>query len=501
MRLPHAARAGVLLAACAAALAAQDLATQIQRAIDASPAARAAFWGIRIVEAAGGATLYEQNAHRFFVPASNTKLFTTALALTRLGAEYRFTTSVRAAAPPDAQGRLRGDLVFYGGGDPNLSARAIPYRTGPQEGNPLRAIEELADKLVAAGLRRVEGGVVGDDTFYVWSPYAEGWAVDDPQWEYGAPVSAIAINDNAFTLSMLPGARAGEPAHVTLTPPLELYRLDNRVRTVARGERRRVTLDRDPGGMQLRLWGTFPAGGEAWEQLLGIEDPALYAALALRDALASRGVAITGDARARHLFPNQVEDLTEAPAPEPPPGVELARLVSAPLVEDLRITDKVSQNLHAEMALRAVGRARRNVGSREAGLEEMKSFLAEAGVEPDGFYFRDGSGLSRLNLVTAATVVKLLQHMYATPAREAWVNLLPVSGQDGTLRSRFTGTPAAGRVQAKTGTLSHVSALSGYAARRDGQTIVFSILVNNYHPRHSSEVRGVMDRICTLMVE
>jgi D-alanyl-D-alanine carboxypeptidase/D-alanyl-D-alanine-endopeptidase (penicillin-binding protein 4) len=487
------------LLACAA-LPAETLGEKIAHALDASPAARSSFWGVTVVDLKSGETLYETNANRFFVPASNVKLFTTALALARLGAERRFTTTVRAAARPDPSGIIRGEVRLVGGGDPNLSARALPYRPGSSDGNPLAAIEDLAAQMAAAGVRRVEGDIVGDDTWYVFAPYPEGWGVDDPQYEYGAPVSALAINDNAFTLRIEPGAAAGDPAALQFRPPLEFFQVDNRIRTVAVGERK-IRFDRDPGGSQLRLWGSIPARDRGTEMLLGVEDPALYAAAALRSALAARGVTVTGSVGARHLLPNQIEDLTQGPTPDPTGwGFEIARRVSAPLVEDLRVTDKVSQNLHAEMALRAVARARRGVGSREAGVEEMKLFLDEVGAERTQYNLVDGSGLARLNLVTASTVMKLLQHMYARPDRESWIGLLPVAGEDGTLSSRMGGTPASGRVHAKTGSLSHVAALSGYIERANGDVVAFSMLVNNFNGR-PTEVRGVMDKICNLIVE
>jgi D-alanyl-D-alanine carboxypeptidase/D-alanyl-D-alanine-endopeptidase (penicillin-binding protein 4) len=180
--------------------------------------------------------------------------------------------------------------------------------------------------------------------------------------------------------------------------------------------------------------------------------------------------------------------------------VELARRDSAALLEDLRITEKVSQNLHAEMALRAVAKVRRHVGSREAGIAEEQAFLDELGIDRASYTFADGSGLSRLDLVTPAAVVRLLAHMYQPAARDAWVSLLPVAGEDGTLHARFAGTGAAGRIFAKTGTLSHASALSGYARRRDGKMLAFSILVNNYNGP-AGELRAAIDRVCALMLE
>ncbi len=496
---------GIGLAALMLALAGQAHGASLAQRIDAALAGDTAFWGIQVVDVSSGRTLYQHNATHFFVPASNTKLFTTAMALTRLGPDFTFQTRVLADALPDGEGRVRGPLRLMGGGDPNLSARAIPYRTGPISGNPLAAIEDLAEQIAARGVKRVEGGIVGDDTWYLWEPYGSGWGIDDPESDDGAAVSALTINDNGFTLTIRPGARAGDLAALSFNPPLEYYQIDNRVVTVGPhqddpGSERRIRFSRLPGSRDARLWGAI-APGAVDALVLGIEDPARYAALALKNALEDRGVAVDGAAEARHEYPNQVTDpARRAEAPAPPEGVELARRVSAPFIEDLRITDKVSENLHAELALRAVGRERRNIGSVEAGLDELKTFLGEAGIAPESYNLRDGSGLGRLNLVSPSAVVRLLRYMYTSPHGKEWLELLPVSAQDGTLEHRFANTPAAGRVHAKTGSLSHVSALSGYIRRKDGKWVVFSILVNNYNAA-TAGVRSTMDRICNLIVE
>lgn len=487
--------AAALALALVCRLPAAGLPESIQKLLDSSPAARTAFWGIQIVDLGSGKTLYELNPDRFFVPASNTKLFTTALALMRLGPDFTFQTRVLAAGSPDAEGRMHGSVRLVGGGDPNLSARPIPYRMGAVSGNPLAAIEDLADQVAARGVSRIDGDIIGDDTWYVWQPYAVGWSIDDPQSDDGAPVSALTINDNVFTLSIRPGVRAGDPAALELNPPVEYYRLDNRIRTVPAGGERSIHLRRIPGSRDAQLWGTIPLRDRGQDLLVGIEDPAQYAAKAFRQALEDRGIAVAGAAVAEHQLPSETPEREDTPS-----GVELARRISAPLIEDLRIAAKVSQNLHAELALRAVGRARRDTGSFEAGLDELKAFLGEVGIDPGAYNILDGSGLARLNLVTPATVMKLLRYMYGSPARENWISLLPVAGQDGTLSSRFGDSAATGRVHAKTGTLSHVSALSGYAERADGAWVAFSILVNNYNGR-AAEVRGVMDRICTLLLE
>ncbi|HEY1220157.1 MAG: D-alanyl-D-alanine carboxypeptidase/D-alanyl-D-alanine-endopeptidase [Bryobacteraceae bacterium] len=474
----------------------------IERLVESSPAARGAFWGIQVTDLKTGRTIYQRNADRLFVPASNTKLFTTALALERLGPQFTFETRVTADRPPDADGCIRGSLRLVGGGDPNLSARAVPYqpepaRAAPAPGYALAALAELADQVVAKGVKCVDGDIVGDDTWYVWEPYAEDWSIDDPTYEYGAAVSALALNDNALTVSVSPAAREGDPAAIALEPAVEYYSIDNRIRTVpagAAGGEHAIHVHRAPGSLELELSGTIPLGGPAQLLAFGIEDPADYAALALRQLLEERGVTVNGGVVARHLLPG---DAADGPTPEAD-SVALARHVSAPLVEDLRIIDKASQNLHAELALRAVGRVRRNVGSRAAGLDELRAFLTEAGVADASYNIEDGSGLSRPNLVTPAAMVKLLRYMYNSPARDTWISFLPVAGRDGTLAGRFDGTPVAGRIHAKTGTMAHVNALSGYARRRDGSWVAFSILVNNSN-QSAAAVRAVMDQICILI--
>ena len=469
--------------------------------LNGSPVARSSFWGVRIVSIPSGRLVFERNAARLFVPASNAKLFTTALALTRLGPDYRFHTTVLSDKTPGPDGCVEA-LRLVGGGDPNLSGRTIPYNRDAPAGDPLAAIEDLAAQVAAHGVRCVNGDIVGDDSAYVWQPYAEGWDIGDAVWDYGAPVSAIGINDNTLSIALSPGAQVSASALMQLTPPAEFYEIDNRVRTVpadAKAERH-IMIDRLPGERQLRIWGTLPLNDPGDTEVVGIDDPALYAAAVLRDDLVRRGITVGGKVRALHLYPNQILDLVNGPAPAPDAGVELARRDSAPLVEDLRITDKISQNLHAEMALRAVARARRQIGSREAGIAEEEAFLDEIGVDRGSYTFLDGSGLSRQDLVSPTAVVQLLQYMYRSPAREAWIGLLPVAGEDGTLHSRFAGTAAAGRIFAKTGSLSHVAALSGYARRRNGQMLAFSILVNNFNGP-AADLRAAIDHVCTLMLE
>jgi len=466
-------------------LAAAELPDKIQRVLDGAAGMRRGFLGVQIVNLGTGAVVFESNADHLFVPASNSKLFTTALGLTRLGPDYKFHTTVVASGEPDADGRIAGAVSLIGDGDPNLSGRELPYRVDSPRGDGLRAIEDLAGQIVARGVRRIDGDIVGDDSAYIWEPYPDGWGQGDALWEYGAPVSALTINDNTFTLNLHPG----DPARISIEPPLEFYQIDNLVES---GSPKKIKIGREPGSRQLRIWGTLPPKDPGLSEILAIHDPALYAAVALRDALTRHGVAIRGGAVARHWLPGE--------AAIPTTGVELARLDSLPLLEALRVTAKVSQNLHAELILRAVGRARRGAGSREAGIEEMRVFLKEAGIPASEYQLADGSGLSRTSLVTPGGVVRLLRFMYASPHRENWLSMLPVGGEDGTLQRRLKGTVAAGRIHAKTGSLTHVTALSGYAERKDGTMLAFSFLANN-QSAPAGEVRAVLDKICVLMTE
>jgi len=487
---------GLLALALIAPLAtAADLASRLDHIVDTSGALSHAFVGMRVVRLSDGHVLYARNSERLFVPASNMKLFTTALALSKLGAEYRLSTQIGASAPMDAEGALPGDLELIGGGDPSLSGREYPYRshTAPAALYSFRAIDELADQLAAHGLKRIDGNIVGDDSRYVWEPQPGPWSSDSATREYGAPVSALIVNDNTFALTLRPAARVGDSARITLTPPFENFAIDNHVVTTERGERK-IELYRSASGHELHLWGTIPKSDAGYMQELAIGDPALYAAEVLRDALLRRGISIRGDAVARHWFPDET---TSGP---PKLEVVLAEHRSPPLFDLLQVVDKVSQNLHAEMFLREVAVASGRPGSREAGLAAMGEFLTGAGISRDEYQFTDGSGLSRATLVSPTAITQLLAYMNESPHSEEWRNLLPIGGEDGTLGSRFTGRPEARAIHAKTGTLDHVKAMSGYADTTANGRIAFSLLVNNFE-EPAPGVTKTIDQLVLALIE
>ncbi len=462
----------------------------VDAAIDVSAVSRQTYWGIQAVQLSTGKVLAAKNPKNWFVPASNAKLFSTALALSSLGPHYTFNTVVSAPSKPTPEGLIRGDVVLRGGGDPTLSGRTYPYRQDAARGDPLQAIDELADQVVESGVRRIEGDIVGDDTRYEWEPYPEGWAADDEAWDYGAGVSALVVNDSSIRVVIRPGRAAGELARISVQPSVECVTILNQVRTTAaRGQK--VEARRAPNSTAIELYGGISLRDGAVVREVAAGDPAEFAACLLEDALRRRGVEVEGAPRARHRWPGGVPKKAETEAEGT--GFVLARRTSPPLEQIVAAVNKESLNLHAEMLLCEAGLAAGGEDGRQAGLKAMNSFLAAAGVPDSSYDLEDASGLSRLALVTPEAVTRLLAYMAASPQKDAWLASLAVGGEDGTLEHRFTNL-AAGRLRAKTGTLTHVSALAGYAESATYGTVAFSILANNYNAK-AGAIRPTIDRI------
>jgi D-alanyl-D-alanine carboxypeptidase/D-alanyl-D-alanine-endopeptidase (penicillin-binding protein 4) len=486
------------------------LAPAIEQILNEPDVARA-FWGVDVVALDTRQRLYSLNPDRLFTPASNTKLFTTAAAFALIGPEFQFKTTVESIGFIDKYGRLNSDLIIVGRGDPNLSGRTLPYNLHTErKAPPIQALIDLADQVVQKGLKYVDGDIVADDSYYVFERYGEGWSQDDLAWEWGAPVSALTINDNVLFVNILPADRPGEKAFLNITPYPEYYRIENRVTTTPQGTGpRKIFINREPGSNQVTIWGNIPLDDAGAGEALAIEDPADFTARVFRDLLEQRGVTVYGRPRTRHTELASVQTFsvtsiasgggTDGTGHSAPGPLVLASHESVPITEDLRVINKVSQNLHAELTLRLLGKEKGTSGSIQGGLEVIRGFLTSAGVQPEQFVFYDGSGLSRENLVSPAAVVKLLQYSYGQPWGKLFEDTLPVSGLDGSLSDRLKVPPYKGAVHAKTGSLNHVSSLSGYATTATGQPIAFSILCNN-HNLTNKKVVDTIDRIVEKIV-
>jgi D-alanyl-D-alanine carboxypeptidase/D-alanyl-D-alanine-endopeptidase (penicillin-binding protein 4) len=475
-----------------AALAApkDDLAKRIDAILSRPDIARG-FWGIEIEDLDTGRVLYSRDADKLFTPASNTKLFTTAAALALIGPDYTFRTTVESAAAPDKYGRLSGDLVLVGRGDPNLSGRSLPYNLKTERPfPPEHVLEELADQLVARGVKVIDGDLIADDSFFIDERFGQGWSQGDLAWAWGAPVSALAVNDNVVYLNIFPAERVGERAFISITPFTDYYRIENRVVTSPAGSgARKVFVQRQPGSKRIEVWGNIPLDDAGAGEALAIEEPAEFCARLFRELLAKRGVVLYGQTRARHKSMASLGTTsvtTGAPfgaggetQPVPQPSVVLAEHRSMPLGVDIRVINKVSQNLHAEMLLRLLGREKGTSASAAGGLEVLRGFLLQADLRTEEYAFYDGSGLSRQNLVSPRAIVKLLRYAATQGWGAAFIESLPLAGVDGTLAARFKSLPAAAILHAKTGTLDHVNILSGYLITARGRRLVFSIAGNN----------------------
>jgi len=509
---PAFAASGATPAGASSPVAATQLDTRISGLLS-SPDLAHGFWGIEVASLATGKTLYTLNSEKLFTPASNTKLFTTAAALALIGPDYRFRTTVETTGTLDRYGRLNGDLVLVGHGDPNLSGRELPYEQRTQRADdPIQALESLADALVQKGVKYIDGDIVADDSYFAFERYGEGWSQDDLVWADGAPVSALTINDNVVFVNILPADRAGEKAFVSLKPTTDYYRIDNRIITTPAGTGRKFFVNREPGSTVLTLWGNLPLDDPGTNEALAIEDPAEFAAGLFRQLLEKRGIVIYGHQRTHHTELATLSTFTAtAIAPSHGGGggvrplktdqpITLASYESKPLIEDVRVINKVSQNLHAEILLRLLGRERGNAGTIEGGEEVMRGFLMQAGIANDQYAFYDGSGLSRQNLVTPHAIVELLRYAAAQPWGAAYKSSLPVAGMDGTLSERMKSARLEKRVLAKTGSHSSVKALSGYATTDSGEPVVFSIVSNNLN-LPAKRVTDTIDQIVEAIVE
>ena len=430
-------------------------------AILGAPALRGGIVGAEVARVSDGQVLYSQNPDTRLMPASNRKLFTAAAALELLGPQFTLKTDVLMRGRPDSQGTVAGDIYLRGGGDGLLS---------------LSDLDELARQVAGAGVRHITGGVCGDGTLFTDGPYGDGWEWDDLSDDYAPQISALEVNEGIVSVHVTAGKSVGDLANVQVDPPGYMAVADS-TRTVAPGKGVDCRIYRPYDANYLVVTGTVTVGGTV-ANTATVGDAPRFAATMFRQALARRGVSVDGPAYVGRAPASATETL--------------ASHLSLPLGQYLAKMDKPSDNLLAECLFRMIGATRGQAGGYEAGLAAARPFYQGLGLNMDTVTLADGSGVSRRNQVTARAVTSLLVGMHGKPDWKAFYDSLPIAGVDGTLRRRMIGTPAAGNVHAKTGTLTGVICLSGYVTGHDSVLYAFSLLMNNF-PGSGASARAAQD--------
>ena len=559
---------------------------------------RYGYCGVVVRDLQTGETLYRRDSERVLIPASNMKLLVSAAALHRLGPDYRFRTRVwmRGTLLPD--GTLQGDLILQGLGDATLE---------------MRGLETLAQQVRQAGVQRVQGYLLYDDSWLDAERYGFGWSSDDEPFGYQAQMSALCAERNAVRLYAKPATQVGQPAQLRLEPATDYVALVNRTRTGERGAANTgIRATRTRARNQIIVDGTLPLGSE--EVFVGryaVENPSRYAAHLFRQALQAAGVVVergivpnlwkiddpllkvppasrgnpaahstvplakrgephalqsvplakrgepAGGGRfalsaslAKQGEPHALQSVPLAKRGEPAGGGQfvnfdravgltrqthnplwsaeaklqhsaeaerphaihavwkrgdagvtlLAEHLSPPLREVVALINKPSDNLITEITLKTLGKEVRGEGTTAVGVQVLREFLQSAGLEMGAVHIVDGSGLSRINGVSAENFVRLLEYMHRSPHAEAFRDSLPVYGVDGTLRNRLRGTPVQGNGYAKTGSLNRVSSLSGYLRTKSGRWLAFSIIMNAYNAA-GSDARALQDKLVQILWE
>jgi D-alanyl-D-alanine carboxypeptidase/D-alanyl-D-alanine-endopeptidase (penicillin-binding protein 4) len=433
----------------------------------ASSALKGADVGVHIVRLDDGKTVLARDADRLLVPASNTKLFTTAAALVDLGADFHFETLI---------GTDGHDLVVVGGGDPAIGGRFT-------DGDPTIYFRRWARLLKQEGVNYIAGDLVLDDSRFDRQWIHPHWSKTDRGRWYAAPIAALSLNDNCIDVRIAPGAKLDGPAAVTLTPDVPFLKVTNLTRTVSNSKQHAPRVLHRAGDDAIECGGAVYHHAAATKTPVPVDDPTRFFAAVLRDVLAEEGVRIAGQTR-------------QSPHARDSKTFRTRVSHRFPILPAIAVTNKESQNLFAEHLLKTIG-AEHSEGTWDAGRRAAVHTLTRLGVAADSFALDDGSGLAQQNRATARSFTTLLAAMHRGPHATLFRQSLATSGVDGTLKKRLAGPPYRGRIFAKTGSITGVRSISGYVHTRSGEWLAFSLLINR--PRQS--VRSLQDEFCRILAD
>lgn len=440
-----------------------NLSADLQRLFE-DPQFYDSIWGVAVQSLKTSEFIYLKNEHINLIPASNLKLFTTATALVKLSPDYQINTPIYRTGTISNDGVLEGDLIIAGRGDPSISGRYY-------NGEMTHVFKTWADSLRRHGIKKIKGNIIGDDNYFDDEALGRGWAWDyETEW-YAAQVSALSFNDNCIDLIVSPGDSCGAAAHIEIVPNVAYAEIDNQIKTVDGSIQENVSFSRERGTNKITLYGNINVISEKKRYWITVENPTSFFVESFKQILSANGIETSGEAY-------DIDDLSYTY----PTDDSLIVLThhSPALYRIVETINKNSQNLYAELILRILGAEYKGKGSARNGVQVVQEFITQIGINPANFNMVDGSGLSRLNLVSVNDVLTLLKYMFTHPYSDAFTSSMPVSGVDGTLKNRLNQETTRGKVRAKTGYLAQAVSLSGYIEDEQQNLYIFSMINNNY---------------------
>ena len=439
-----------------------------------------AHWGVLIKSLTTGETIYGRNSNRMFMPASNQKIITAAVALTELGPDYKYETTISHSGKM-IDSVIHGDLIITGNGDPTLSDRIYE--------KPTSVFELWADSLLTLGIDSISGNIIGDDNKFDDNNIGYGWPHSGLSYWYSAEFGALQLNENYVDFNFFPPNENSDSLIIIPDVKSNYYTVINNLEIVDTGKTE-IDITRKYETNNILMGGKILKGSKSFERSPTITNPTKFYVTVLKEVFEEKGIKVGGN-------PIDCDDI---------PSFQDSVLVldtllvhqSMPLSEILKVLMKKSQNLYAETTIRSLGLNASGIGSFSEGKKVVENTLMSFGIEPNTYAFRDGSGLTRYNFISPKQIVTILENMRESKYWNVWYDIQPIAGVDGTLKWRMKETKAENNVRAKTGTISNVRGLSGYVKTSNNEEIVFSFLVNG-HLKSSRDTELITDKVLEIL--